>query len=257
MQLVILAGGKGTRISEESNLKPKPLVEIGNMPIIWHIMKFYASYGIKEFILCVGYKGNLIKEFFNNYNLHTSDLTINLKNNTKKFYKNKNDDWKITIIDTGLETQTGGRIKKIKKYIKGKNFCLTYGDGLSDINIRKLVEFHKKHKKSATVSIVKPLGKYGAISLDGDNVKKFQEKPDGDGNWISGGFFVLNNNIFSYIENDDTIWEKKPLENLVKKKQLKAYKHKGFWASMDTLNDKNNLEKIWKSKKIPWKRWND
>ena len=168
--------------------KTKTIGRNSNMPIIWHIMKFYASYGIKEFILCVGYKGNLIKEFFYNYNLHTSDLTINLKNNKKKFYKNKKDDWKITIIDTGLETQTGGRIKKIKKYIKGKNFCLTYGDGLSDINIRKLVKFHKKHKKSATVSIVKPLGKFGAISLNGDNVKKFQEKPDGDGNWISGVF---------------------------------------------------------------------
>ena len=176
MQLVILAGGKGTRISEESNLKPKPLVEIGNMPIIWHIMKFYASYGIKEFILCVGYKGNLIKEFFHNYNLHTSDLMINLKNNKKKFYKNKKDDWKITIIDTGLDTLTGGRIKRIKKYIKGNHFCLTYGDGLSDINLKKLIEFHKKHKKSATVTTVKPLGKFGAISLSGDNVKKFQEK---------------------------------------------------------------------------------
>ena len=257
MQLVILAGGKGTRISEESNLKPKPLVEIGNMPIIWHIMKFYASYGIKEFILCVGYKGNLIKEFFHNYNLHTSDLMINLKNNKKKFYKNKKDDWKITIIDTGLDTLTGGRIKRIKKYIKGNHFCLTYGDGLSDINLKKLIEFHKKHKKSATVTTVKPLGKFGAISLSGDNVKKFQEKPDGDGNWISGGFFVLNKNIFSYIENDETIWEKQPLENLAKENQLKAYKHKGFWASMDTLNDKNNLEKIWMSKEIPWKRWDE
>ena len=257
MQLVILAGGKGTRISEESNLKPKPLVEIGNMPIIWHIMKFYASFGFKEFIICVGYKGHLIKEFFYNYNLHTSDLSINLKNNSRKYFKRKKDDWKITIVDTGLETQTGGRIKRIKKYVKGKNFCLTYGDGLSDIDLKKLIKFHKMHNKFATVSIVKPSGKFGAIDLSDDYVKKFQEKPDGDGNWISGGFFVLNKKIFSFLKNDNTVWEKEPLENLAKNKQLKAFKHKGFWSPMDTLNDKNNLEKIWISKKVPWKKWND
>ncbi|MDB9815540.1 glucose-1-phosphate cytidylyltransferase [Candidatus Pelagibacter sp.] len=257
MQLVILAGGKGTRISEESNLKPKPLVEIGNMPIIWHIMKFYSFYGIKEFIICVGYKGHLIKEFFSNYNLYNSDLVIDLKKNKKTFLKRKKEDWKITIVDTGLETLTGGRIKRIEKYIKGQDFCLTYGDGLSDVNLKKLIRFHKKHKKYSTVTIVKPSGKFGAISLEDEYVTKFQEKPDGDGNWINGGFFVLNKKIFKFIKNDNSIWEREPLEKLSSNKQLKAFKHNGFWSAMDTLNDKKKLEKIWYSDGVPWRKWDE
>lgn len=261
MQLVILAGGKGTRISEESHLKPKPLIEIGNMPIIWHIMKFYSHYGINEFIICGGYKCNLIKEFFNNYLFYQNDLQIDLNKNTKKIIsKNKTKSrWKIIISDTGLDTQTGGRIKKIKKYIKGDSFYLTYGDGLSNVDINKLTKFHKSHKKLATVTAVQPSGKFGAININDDYVKSFKEKPQGDGKWINGGFFVLRKGIFSFIKNDDTVWEKEPLEKLSLRNHLKAFKHHGFWQPMDTLNDKNSLEKIWQDdkKKAPWKIWND
>jgi len=256
MELVILAGGKGTRISEETYLKPKPLIEIGDMPIIWHIMKFYSYYGIKNFIICGGYKCNLIKEFFYNYKFHTSDLFIDLKNNQRNFFTKKDDDWKINVINTGPDTQTGGRIKKIKKFIKGDSFCLTYGDGLSDVNIKKLIKFHSQHKKLATVTVIKPSGKFGAISLKGNDVTKFHEKPDGDGNWINGGFFVLNKGIFSYIKNDKTIWEREPLEKLAQTNNLRAFKHRNFWSPMDTLKDKNYLENLWNSKKAPWKKWN-
>ena len=257
MQLVILAGGKGTRISEESYLKPKPLIEIGEKPIIWHIMKYYSSFGINEFVICCGYKSYLLKEYFANFHLHTSDMTINLKNNKVNFnFKNK-EEWKITLIDTGLETQTGGRIKKIKKYINKNDFCLTYGDGLSNVDIKGLINFHKKHKKIASVTVVQPSGKFGAVTIEKDLVTKFQEKPRGDSNWINGGFFVLNKKIFKYLEGDETIWEKEPLEELAKNKNLKAFRHKGFWQPMDTLRDRNLLNDLWNNSKAPWKIWNE
>ena len=232
------------------------MVEIGNMPIIWHIMKFYASYGIKEFILCVGYKGNLIKEFFHNYNLHTSDLTINLKNNTKKFYKNKKDDWKITIIDTGLETQTGGRIKKIKKYVeKDEFFLMTYGDGLSDVNIKKLIKYHRKKNKMATLTAVYPSPRFGVLDINNGLVNSFKEKVIRKGLRINGGFFVLKPDIFKYIKNSHSIWETEVMLNLVKNKELAAYEHNSFWEPMDTIRDMNYLNNLWKNKKAPWKLW--
>jgi glucose-1-phosphate cytidylyltransferase len=257
MQLVILAGGRGTRISEESFLKPKPLIEIGNMPIIWHIMKYYSFFGINNFIICGGYKCDLLKDFFFDYLNYQSDIEINFKKNFKKNLSKNKLSWKVTIADTGLETMTGGRIKRIQKYIKGNSFCLTYGDGLSNVNLKKLINFHKKHKKLATVTAVQPKGKFGAIKLENDYVKNFNEKPQGDGYWKNGGFFVLRKEIFSYITNDSTIWEEDPLKNLSKKKQLKVFKHNDFWQPMDTLNDKIILENLWKSEKAPWKIWND
>ena len=259
MQLVILAGGKGTRISEESYLKPKPLIEIGGMPIIWHLMKIYSYHGINEFIICGGYKCNLIKDFFSNYIFHKSDIEIDIFKNKIKKISNFKLNWKIIIADTGLETQTGGRLKRIQKYLKGNHFCMTYGDGLSDINIKKLISFHRSHKKLATVTAIQPVGKFGAINIVNNNVINFREKPKGDGQWINGGFFVLNKKIFSYIDNDQTIWERQPLEKLSQNNELKAFKHNGFWQSMDTLNDKNTLEKIWsdQTKRPPWKKWND
>jgi glucose-1-phosphate cytidylyltransferase len=258
MQAVILAGGLGTRISEESQLKPKPMIEIGGQPILWHIMKIYASYGITEFIICLGYKGYMIKEYFLNYTLHFSDVTFDIKNNSVIYHQDISDPWKITLIDTGSETMTGGRIKRIEKYIDD-TFCLTYGDGLSDINITNLIDFHKKQSKIATVTAVQPPGRYGALEFDSINtylVKSFLEKPCGDRAWINGGFFVLEPKIFELIENLDTaIWEDAPLHNLVAMNQLAAYKHSGFWQSMDTMRDKNHLESLWSSDNIPWKSW--
>lgn len=255
MQLIILAGGRGTRISEESIVKPKPLVEIGGMPIIWHIMKIYSSFGIKDFIICCGYKGYLIKEYFSNFYLHSSDVTINLKNNNIKIHKKTSEDWNITLINTGEETQTGGRILRIKEYVN-EQFCLTYGDGLANVNLEKLISFHSSHKKLATMTVVQPLGRFGAVEVDGDNnVSDFKEKPKGDGQWVNGGFFVLSNKIFSYLKDDSTIWEKEPLEKLSKNKELKSFKHKEFWCPMDTLRDKESLENLWQKKIAPWKIW--
>jgi len=255
MKLVILAGGAGTRISEESSIRPKPLVEIGGMPIIWHIMKIYSMYGIKDFVICCGYKGYLIKEYFSNYFLHTTDVTINLKKNTVKVHKKYSEDWNITLVNTGLHTQTGGRILRIKDYIDS-DFCLTYGDGLSNINLKELINFHKKHKKYATMTAVQPLGRFGALNIVSDNtVQNFLEKPKGDGQWVNGGFFVLSKKIFNYIRGDETVWEKEPLENLAKDLNLKSFKHNDFWQPMDTLRDKDFLESLWKSKKAPWKIW--
>jgi glucose-1-phosphate cytidylyltransferase len=256
MKVVILAGGLGTRISEESVLKPKPLVEIGGKPIIWHIMKHYSQFGLNDFIICCGYKGYLIKEYFTNYSLHTTDITVDLKKNKIKEHKKTTEPWSITMIDTGQDSFTGDRIKKIEKFIDG-DFCLTYGDGLSSINVRKLINFHKKNKKLATVTAVKPAGRFGAMELKEDQVTSFLEKPEGDGGWINGGFFVLNKKIFKYISNSPCIWEREPLENLAKQKQLSAYKFNGFWYPMDTLRDKNYLEDLWNSKKAPWKSWDE
>ena len=255
MKLVILAGGRGTRISEETLLKPKPLVEIGGLPIIWHIMKIYSSFGFNDFVICCGYKGYMIKEYFSNYGLHTSDTTIDLKNKTIKVHKKTTEKWKITLIDTGADTLTGGRILRIKNYV-GENFCLTYGDGLANVNIKKLLKFHQLKKKIATVTVVQPTARFGKVIMDNNmNVTKFLEKSSGGNDWINGGFFVLNKKVFKYLKNDQTVFEKEPLERLTKEKQLSAYKHSGFWQPMDTLREKEYLDELWSSNKAPWKIW--
>ena len=256
MKVVILAGGLGTRISEESVVKPKPLVEIGGKPIIWHIMKIYSSYGLNDFIICCGYKGYLIKEYFINYSLHTTDISVNVRSNKIKVHKKTTEPWNITLIDTGEESLTGDRIKKIEPYV-GDSFCLTYGDGLTSANIKNIINYHKKNKKLATVLAVKPSGRFGAIDVKDGSVKKFLEKPKGDGGWINGGFFVLNKKIFNYLLKENCIWEREPLEKLAKENQLMAFEHDGFWYAMDTLRDKIYLENLWKAKNIPWKSWND
>jgi len=256
MKVVILAGGLGTRLSEETDIIPKPIVEIGGYPIIWHIMKIYSAYGYNDFIVCLGYKGYMIKEYFANYFLHMSDVTFNLKTGEMILQRSNSEDWKVTLIDTGLNTMTAGRIKRIKKFIDNKTFMLTYGDGVSSINIEKLVDFHKKHHKYATLIAVQPPGKFGSLSFDNsDKLKNFTEKPAGDGSWINGGFFVLEPEIFNYIEGDNTFWERDPLENLSKDGQLVAYKHNDFWKCMDTLRDKRELEEMWSSGKAPWNVW--
>lgn len=256
MKVVILAGGQGSRISEESLLRPKPLIEIGNKPIIWHIMKIYSHYGLNDFVICCGYKGYLLKEYFANYSLHTTDITVDVTKNTIKVHKKKTEPWKITLVDTGNETLTGDRIKYVEDYV-GETFCLTYGDGLSSVNIKQLINLHKKNKKLATVLAVKPIGRFGIMKVDNNTVTKFLEKPTIDEEWINGGFFVLNKKIFKYINNKNNIWEKEPLENLSKDKQLNALKFNGFWFAMDTLRDKNYLEDLWISEKAPWKIWDD
>ncbi|ACO04300.1 MAG TPA: glucose-1-phosphate cytidylyltransferase [Persephonella sp.] len=257
MKVVILAGGFGTRLSEETDIKPKPMVEIGGKPILWHIMKIYSSYGFNDFVVCLGYKGYVIKEYFANYFLHMSDVTIDLKNNQIEVHDVKAEPWKVTLVDTGLNTMTGGRIKRIKNYIGNETFMLTYGDGVGNINIKELLEFHKKHGRYATLTAVQPSGRFGALDLEDVQVKAFKEKPKGDGAWINGGFFVLEPQIFDYIEGDETIWERDPLENLAKDGQLMAYKHTGFWKPMDTLRDKRELESLWQSGNPPWKVWED
>lgn len=257
MKVVILAGGFGTRLSEETDLKPKPMVEIGGKPILWHIMKIYSAYGFNDFIICLGYKGYIIKEYFANYFLHLSDVTIDLKNNQMEVHSVKTEPWKVTLVDTGLNTMTGGRIKRIKSYIGKETFMLTYGDGVGNINIRELLEFHKNHGKYATLTAVQPSGRFGSLDLNDSRVKAFKEKPKGDGAWINGGFFVLEHQIFDYIEGDETVWERDPLENLAKDGKLMAYKHTNFWKPMDTLRDKKELEMLWNTGNAPWKVWND
>ena len=252
MKVVILAGGLGTRLSEETHLKPKPMVEIGGKPIIWHIMKHYSYHGINDFIICCGYKGELLKEYFSNFGIYSSDITIDLKKNKLTYHKNNFEKWKITLIDTGSETQTGGRIKRVQKYLKD-TFCLTYGDGLSNVNITESIQFHKKNKKLATITVVQPAGRFGSINLKKNVVTNFVEKPKGDGGWINGGFFVLNKKILNYIDGDETVWEKRPLTKLSKKGQLLGYKHTGFWYPMDTIRDKEHLENLWRMPNCPWK----
>jgi glucose-1-phosphate cytidylyltransferase len=258
MKLIILSGGKGTRISEESLIKPKPLIEIGNMPIIWHIMKIYSYYGIREFVICCGYKGYLIKEYFANYFLHSSEVTIHIQKNKIEVHKKNSEDWQITLVDTGEETFTGGRILRVKNYIEN-DFLLTYGDGLADINIKKLIKFHKINNKLATITAVQPAGRFGVVEINKKNnlIENFYEKPKGDGSWINGGFFVLSKKIFRYLKDDSTVWEKEPMKKLSKDKELCAFQHKGFWYAMDTMRDKNYLDSLWNSKKAPWKLWND
>lgn len=254
MKAVILAGGLGTRLSEETSIKPKPMVEIGGKPILWHILKIYSSHGINDFIICAGYKGYVIKEYFANYFLHMSDVTFDMGRNSMEVHHKKAEPWRVTIIDTGDETMTGGRIKRIAPYIN-ETFCCTYGDGVGDIDITDLIGFHKQGGRQATLTGVQPPGRFGALNLDGDRVVSFQEKPEGDGSWINGGFFVLEPSVFDHIEGDCTIWERKPLEQLAATKQLGIYKHHGFWRPMDTLRDKIELENLWDSGKAPWKMW--
>ena len=256
MKAVILAGGLGTRLSEETHLKPKPMVEIGGKPIIWHIIKSYNFYGINEFIICCGYKGYVIKEYFSNYFIHSNDVSIDLKNNKLEIIEKSFESWKIKVIDTGEFTMTGGRLKRIEEFLNEETFLCTYGDGLSDINISSLLEHHKSKGKIVTLTSVKPPGRYGAIEISEDSlVTKFQEKPDGDGNWINGGFFVMDPKVFDYIDNDDTVLEQSPLKNLSQDNQLTAFKHFGFWQPMDTLRDKKILEDLWGSGNPPWKLW--
>ena len=255
MKAVILAGGLGTRISEESHLKPKPMIEIGGKPILWHIMKMYSHHGINEFIVCLGYKGYVIKEYFANYFLHTSDVTFDMIDNKMVVHEKNAEPWRVTLIDTGADTLTGGRLKRVSSYIGNETFCFTYGDGVSDINLTNLIDFHKQHKKMSTVTAIQPPGRYGALNIENSFVKNFQEKPAGDGAWINGGFFVLEPQVLDLIEKDQTSWEVDTLVELAALNELMAYQHNGFWQAMDTLRDKNNLEDLWLSQNPPWKLW--
>ena len=256
MKVVLLAGGLGTRISEESHLKPKPMIEIGEKPILWHIMKYYSQFGYHEFIICLGYKQYMVKEFFADYFLHTSDVTFDLAHNTMEVHNNYSEAWKVTLVDTGLHTMTGGRVKRIKNYVGEEPFLLTYGDGVSNIDIHALVNFHQNHGKIATLTSVNVGQKYGVLDIDGQHqINSFREKADMDGSQINGGFMVLNSGVFDYIESDDTILEKTPLEQLAKDGQLMAYQHEGFWKCMDTQRDKMQLEELWQSGAAPWKVW--
>jgi glucose-1-phosphate cytidylyltransferase len=256
MKVLILAGGFGTRLSEETSIKPKPMVEIGGKPIIWHIMKMYSSYGFNEFVILLGYKGYVIKEYFSNYFLHQSNVTIDLSSNELKVHKNSSEPWKVTLLDTGLNTMTGGRVKRAKDYINNETFLLTYGDGVANVNIKESLEFHKKHTKAITMTSVQPDGRFGALAIsDQQQVLSFKEKPKGDGNWINGGFFICEPKVMDYISDDSTIFEKEPLENLAGAGELFTYRHKGFWQCMDTLRDKRNLNNLWESANPPWKTW--
>lgn len=255
MKAVILAGGLGTRISEETTLKPKPMVEIGGRPILWHIMKIYSSHGINDFIICCGYKGYVIKEYFANYFLHMSDVTFDMSNNKMEVHQNNAEPWRVTLVDTGEQTMTGGRLARVREYLDGEDFCFTYGDGVSDVNISELVNFHKKNKLKATLTAVQPPGRFGSLNLEGDRIAGFQEKPVGDGGWINGGYFVCSPDVLDYIDGDKTTWESQPLERLAAEDNLAAYFHKGFWQPMDTLRDKVHLEALWANGKAPWKTW--
>lgn len=256
MKAVILAGGRGTRLSELTLDLPKPMVEIGGRPILWHIMKIYSSHGIKDFIICLGYKGHLIKEYFVNYYLHTSDITVDIKNNGVEIHNNNAESWMVTLVDTGESTLTGGRLKRVRDYVADEPcFCFTYGDGVGDVDISESIKTHQKHGKLATVAATRPLGRFGAMELEGDRVLHFQEKPKGDGSWINGGFFVLSPPAIDYVDGDDTPWERQPLERLARDDNLRAYYHDGFWHPMDTLRDKNDLEHLYKIGAAPWVNW--
>lgn len=256
MKTVILAGGMGTRISEESSLRPKPMIEIGGKPILWHILKIYSAHGIHDFVICLGYKGYLIKEYFSNYFLHTSDVTFDMKENRMEVHQRSGEPWKITLVDTGEQTMTGGRLRRVAPYLDaGEDFCLTYGDGVSDVDLTALLRFHKEHKSDVTLTAIQPPGRWGVLSTEGHRVRAFQEKPQGDGSWINGGFFVCNPSVLDSIKGDQTIWEREPLEGLAASGRVSAYRHKGFWYAMDTLRDKQHLEDLWAGGKAPWKVW--
>jgi glucose-1-phosphate cytidylyltransferase len=256
MKAVILAGGLGSRISEESYLKPKPMIEIGGKPIIWHIMKIYSAHGINDFIVCCGYKGYVIKEYFANYFLHTSDVTFDMRDNRMHVHQINSEPWKVTLVDTGELTMTGGRIRRIGPYLDPeRDFLMTYGDGVGDVNIAELVKFHRRAGKKATLTAIQPPGRFGALIVEQNRITGFQEKPQGDGGWINGGFFVLSPRVLDLIDGDETVWEREPLEHLAREGELAAYLHRGFWQPMDTLRDKNHLEQLWATKKAPWKIW--
>lgn len=255
MKAIILAGGMGTRLSEETFAIPKPMVEIGGKPILWHIMKYYSAHGVNEFIICCGYKGYVIKEYFANYAIHMSDVTFDLAQNGMKVHQNQAEPWTVTLVDTGEHTMTGGRLKRISSYVNNETFCMTYGDGISNINIKELIQFHRKGKWLATVTAVRPPGRFGSLVLEGEKVSHFQEKVPGDGGWMNGGFFVLEPEALQSIKDDQSIWEREPMVTLAQKGKLGAYQHHDFWQPMDTLRDKNHLEELWKSDHVPWKVW--
>ncbi len=257
MKAVLLAGGLGTRLSEETSIKPKPMVEVGGRPILWHIMKIYAAHGINDFIICCGYKGYVIKEYFANYFLHMSDVTFDMRFNQMNVHTGYAEPWRVTLVDTGESTMTGGRLKRVREHLGNEAFCFTYGDGVSNVNITELIEFHKQKKTLATLTATRPAGRFGAIVLDQeqDKITSFREKEDGEGAWINGGYFVLEPEVIDYISGDSTVWEKEPLEKLANLAQLSAYRHSGFWQPMDTLRDRQHLEELWKSGNAPWKVW--
>jgi glucose-1-phosphate cytidylyltransferase len=256
MKAIILAGGLGTRLSEETAVRPKPMVEIGGKPILWHIMKSYSAHGINDFVICCGYKGYVIKEFFANYFLHTSDVTFDMQANSMEVHARNAEPWRVTVVDTGDASMTGGRLKRVRKFVENEAaFCFTYGDGVSDVDIGAAIAFHRQHGKLATMTAVQPPGRFGAIEIDGSRIVRFQEKPQGDGNWINGGYFVLSPKVIDYVKEDATIWEKEPMERLADDNQIDAFFHSGFWQPMDTLRDKIHLEELWQSGKAPWKRW--
>jgi len=256
MKAVILAGGLGARISEETHLRPKPMIEIGGKPILWHLMKIYSAHGINEFVICCGYKGYVIKEYFSNYFLHMSDVTFDMSNNCMEVHDHKVEPWRVTLVDTGEDTKTGGRLKRVAEYLKDEEaFCLSYGDGLADVDITTSIAFHKAHGKLATVTAVRPLGRFGSLTLDGESVRGFVEKPRGDGSWINGGFFVLSPKVIDTIAGDSTSWELEPMDKLAADGQLRAFSHLGFWQPMDTLREKNLLKELWSSGQAPWKVW--
>ena len=255
MKAVILAGGLGTRIAEESGVRPKPMVELGGRPVLWHILKIYSAYGINDFVICLGYKGYLIKEYFANYFLHMSDVTFDMARNRMHVHQQHAEPWQVTLVDTGESTQTGGRLKRVRSYVGDEDFCFTYGDGLSNVNVTRLVDFHRRNGTIATLTAAQPPGRFGALDVDGTLITSFEEKPRGDGSYINGGFFVLSPRAFDYIDGDDTVWERGPLERLARERQLSAFVHDGFWQPMDTLRDKNLLESLWQSGSAPWKVW--
>ena len=255
MKAVILAGGLGSRFSEETAIRPKPMVEIGGKPILWHIMKIYSAYGVNEFIICCGYKGHVIKEYFANYLLHMSDVTFDISNNQMEVHRKFVEPWMVTLVDTGAETLTGGRLKRVQNYLGSDDFCFTYGDGVANVNISELISFHKKSGKLVTLTATQPPGRFGVIECDGNLVRNFKEKPEGDGAWINGGFFVLSPKVIDYIEDDSTIWERYSLERLVQDGQVNAFFHEGFWQSMDTQRDQQYLESLWQTGQAPWKKW--
>lgn len=255
MKAVILAGGLGTRISEETVVRPKPMVEIGGKPILWHIMKIYSAHGINDFVVCLGYKGYMIKEFFANYFLHSADVTIDLAKNSLEVHQNDAEPWRVTLVDTGDSTMTGGRLKRVRAYVGDDDFCFTYGDGVADIDIGGLIEFHRRHGRKATVTAVQPAGRFGVLEMDAEVVRAFDEKPHGDGNWINGGFFVCKASVFDALEDDSTVWEKQPLERLATEGELRAYRHDGFWYAMDTVRDMQHLQHLWSTGAAPWRKW--
>jgi glucose-1-phosphate cytidylyltransferase len=255
MKVVILAGGSGTRLAEETTTRPKPMVEIGDRPILWHIMKIYSSHGLHEFVICLGYRGYMIKEYFANYYLHTSDVTFDIAGNRMEVHESGAEPWRVTLIDTGADTMTGGRLRRVLPYVGDEDFCFTYGDGVADIDVGRLVDFHREQGTIATVTAVQPVGRFGSMRVDGAQVAEFSEKPAGDGAWINGGFFVVSPRVASYLDGDETVWEEEPLRRLSAEGQLSSYRHTGFWQPMDTLREKHRLENLWASGRAPWKSW--